>query len=175
MGLGRICRRIAGIPDRMAARENFHPAAESLGGSNEENHMRKKTIEEYVELIYILEQEHGHAHTGTIAAEMDIKAPSVTEMLQKLDKEGLVEYQGYTGATLTEKGKKMALALMEKHRVIQEFLELIGIDATTAERDACQIEHHVSTGSVRRLEKFVEFLQHDPDLLDKFRADRERE
>jgi len=137
--------------------------------------MRKKTIEEYVELIYILEQEHGHAHTGTIAAEMDIKAPSVTEMLQKLEKEGLVEYQGYMGATLTAKGKKMALTLMEKHRVVQEFLELIGIDPTTAERDACQIEHHVSTGSVRRLEKFVEFLQHDPGLLEKFRAGQEQE
>ena len=137
--------------------------------------MRKKTIEEYVELIYILEQEHGHAHTGTIAAEMDIKAPSVTEMLQKLEKEGLVEYQSYTGATLTGKGKKMARALLEKHRIIQEFLELIGIDQVTAERDACQIEHHVSTGSVRRLEKFVEFLQQDPRLMEKFRAGQEGE
>jgi DtxR family Mn-dependent transcriptional regulator len=137
--------------------------------------MRKKTIEEYVELIYILEQEHGHAHTGTIAAEMDIKAPSVTEMLQKLEKDGLVEYQSYTGAMLTSKGKKMALTLMEKHRIVQEFLELIGIDGITAERDACQIEHHVSTGSVRRLEKFVEFLQAAPDLLDTFRAELDRE
>jgi DtxR family Mn-dependent transcriptional regulator len=159
----------------MAAGKIFTGVAEPQGGNNEEKHMRKKTIEEYVELIYILEQEHGHAHTGTIAAEMDIKAPSVTEMLQKLEKEGLVEYQGYMGATLTEKGKKTALALMEKHRIIQEFLELIGIDTTTAERDACQIEHHVSTGSVRRLEKFVAFLQHDPDLLDKFRAGQEEE
>jgi Mn-dependent DtxR family transcriptional regulator len=137
--------------------------------------MRKKTIEEYIELIYILEQEHGHAHTGTIAAEMDIKAPSVTQMLRKLGKEGLVEYQAYTGATLTGKGKKMARALMEKHRVIQEFLELIGIDELTAERDACQIEHHVSTGSVLQLERFVEFLQQDPGLLERFRMGRERD
>jgi Mn-dependent DtxR family transcriptional regulator len=159
----------------MPAGKIFTRVAEPQGGNNEEKHMRKKTIEEYVELIYILEQEHGHAHTGTIAAEMDIKAPSVTEMLQKLDKEGLVKYQGYTGATLTAKGKKMARALMEKHRVIQEFLELIGIDEAAAERDACQIEHHVSTGSVRRLEKFVEFLQQDPRLLEKFRAGQEEE
>jgi Mn-dependent DtxR family transcriptional regulator len=149
--------------------------AEPADRSSERNPMRKKTIEEYVELIYILEQEHGHAHTGTIAAEMDIKAPSVTEMLQKLEKEGLVEYQSYTGATLTSRGKKMALTLMEKHRIVQEFLELIGIDGITAERDACQIEHHVSTGSVRRLEKFVEFLQADPELLEKFRAELDRE
>jgi Mn-dependent transcriptional regulator len=68
--------------------------------------MRKKTIEEYIELIYILEQKDGHAHTGTIASEMDIKAPSVTQMLQKLEREGLVQYQSYTGATLTKKGKQ---------------------------------------------------------------------
>jgi Mn-dependent DtxR family transcriptional regulator len=134
--------------------------------------MKKKTIEEYIELIYILEKKDGHAHTGTIAAEMEIKAPSVTQMLQKLEKEGLVQYQSYTGATLTDKGKKMARHLIEKHRVIQEFLELIGIDEGMAERDACQIEHHVSTGSVRQLEKFVKFLQQEPELLEMFRADR---
>jgi DtxR family Mn-dependent transcriptional regulator len=120
--------------------------------------MRQKTIEEYIEMIYILEQKDGHAHTGTIAAEMDIKPPSVTQMLQKLEKEGLVEYQSYTGARLTEKGKNMARILMNKHRIVQEFLELIGIDEGLAERDACQIEHHVITRSVRQLEKFVEFL-----------------
>ncbi len=136
--------------------------------------MRKKTIEEYIELIYILEQKDGHAHTGSIATEMDIKAPSVTQMLQKLEKEGLVQYQSYTGATLTKKGKKLALHLMEKHRVIREFLELIGIDEVTAERDACQIEHHISTGSVRQLEKFVEFLQQDPGLAERFRGGVER-
>jgi DNA-binding MarR family transcriptional regulator len=57
--------------------------------------MKKKTIEEYIELIHILEKKDGHAHTGTIAAEMEIKAPSVTQMLQKLEKEGLVRYQSY--------------------------------------------------------------------------------
>ena len=137
--------------------------------------MKKKTIEEYIELIHILEKKDGHAHTGTIAAEMEIKAPSVTQMLQKLEKEGLVRYQSYIGATLTKKGKKMARQLIEKHRVIQEFLELIGIDEGMAEQDACQIEHHVSTGSVRQLEKFVEFLQQEPEFLDKFRAGRDRE
>ncbi len=136
--------------------------------------MRKKTIEEYIELIYILEQKDGHAHTGTIASEMDIKAPSVTQMLQKLEREGLVQYQSYTGATLTKKGKTMALHLLEKHRVIREFLELIGIDEKTAERDACQIEHHISTDSVRQLEKFVEFLQQDPELAETFRAGPDR-
>jgi Mn-dependent DtxR family transcriptional regulator len=130
--------------------------------------MRRKTIEEYIELIYRLEEEHGHAHTGTIAAEMEIKAPSVTQMLQKLQKEGLVEYQGYTGARLTEKGRNLARQLTEKHRVIREFLELIGVDEAAAERDACQIEHHVSARSVQQLEKFVGFLLREPALLDRF-------
>jgi len=125
--------------------------------------MKKKTVEEYVETIYILEKREGRAQTGMISTEMGVKPPSVTEMLQKLQEQDLVHYETYTGATLTEKGRRMAKSLMKKHRVIADFLEIIGVAQDQAELDACQIEHHVSDGTVRQLEKFVHFVHDAPD------------
>ena len=124
--------------------------------------MRHKTIEEYIETICVLEQRDGRAQTGMIASHMGVKPPSITEMLQKLEREGLIHYESYTGATLTSSGKKMAGELMQKHRVIADLLEILGIDREKAEIDACQIEHHVSPEILKRLKQFVEFARKDP-------------
>jgi len=135
--------------------------------------MRHKTIEEYIETIFVLEQRNGRAQTGMIAAQMGVKPPSITEMLQKLDSEGLIHYESYDGATLTRSGKKMARDLMQKHRIIADFLEIFGIDRELAEADACQIEHHVSTKTLKRLEQFVEFACHDKvitESISRFRS-----
>jgi DtxR family Mn-dependent transcriptional regulator len=124
--------------------------------------MRHKTIEEYIETICVLEKRDGRAQTGMIASHMGVKPPSITEMLQKLEREGLIHYESYTGATLTSSGKKMARELMQKHRVIADLLEILGIEREKAEIDACQIEHHVSPEILKQLEQFVEFARKDP-------------
>lgn len=131
--------------------------------------MRHKTIEEYIETIFVLEQQNGRAQTGMIAAQMGVKPPSITEMLQKLEREGLIHYESYNGATLTSSGKKMARELMQKHRIIADLLEILGIDRELAEVDACQIEHHVSTRTVKRLEQFVVFARHDAKTTESIR------
>ena len=123
--------------------------------------MRTRTIEEYIETICVLERRNGRAQTGMIASRMGVKPPSITEMLQKLEREGLIHYESYTGATLTIPGKKMAQELMQKHRIIADFLEIFGIDRELAEADACQIEHHVSPETLKTLEQFVEFARND--------------
>jgi DtxR family Mn-dependent transcriptional regulator len=90
-------------------------------------------------------------------------------MLQKLEREGLIHYESYIGATLTVSGKKMARDLMQKHRVIADLLEILGIDHERAETDACQIEHHVSPETLKRLEQFVEFVRNDSDTTETIR------
>lgn len=128
--------------------------------------MRHKTIEEYIETIFILEQRNGRAQTGMIAAHMGVKPPSITEMLQNLEREGLIHYESYYGATLTISGKKMARELMQKHRIIADLLEILGIEQEVAEVDACQIEHHVSPETLKRLEQFVEFAKNDSAMTE---------
>lgn len=119
--------------------------------------MRRKTVEEYIEVIHALEMQEGRAATGRIAREMGVKPSSATEMLQKLQNEGLLQYESYAGAALTDSGRKLALELKAKHRAIADFLEIIGVQRTVAERDACQMEHHVGRETMERLEKFVQF------------------
>lgn len=134
--------------------------------------MRPKTIEEYIETIYVLEQRKGRAQTGLIAAQMGVKPPSITEMLRKLEQEGLIHYESYSGAVLTPAGMEMARELMKKHQVIADLLEILGIDRKYAEIDACQIEHHVSAGTVERLEEFVEFARADRQTAESIRRFR---
>ena len=134
--------------------------------------MRPKTIEEYIETICVLEQRNGRAQTGMIAAQMGVKPPSITEMLQKLEREGLIHYESYNGAILTRSGKKMARELMQKHRIIANLLETLGIDRELAEIDACQIEHHVSPETLKTLEQFVEFTRNDVATTESIRRFR---
>ena len=134
--------------------------------------MRQKTVEEYIEIIYALEIREGRAATGKIASEMKIKPSSATEMLKKLQKEGLLQYETYAGATLTESGKKLALELKSKHKAIADFLVIIGVNRCVAERDACQMEHHVGRETMEKLERFVQFAsfsQSEPLWIENFK------
>jgi len=128
-------------------------------------------MEEYIEIIYVLEKRNSSAKTGEISLKMNVRPSSVTEMLQKLQGEGYVKYEPYKGATLTDSGMKLALELMKTHKIIADFLEIIGIKRELAEVDACQIEHHVSRKTMKRLGKFVEFINkapHEPRWIEHF-------
>lgn len=133
--------------------------------------MVSKIIEDYIETIYTLEIKSGTAHTGDIAAELDIKPASVTEMMQKLRDMQLVKYEPYHGVSLTPKGRKIAKELMQRHETLAKFLIILGVDEETAESDACQIEHHVTPRTMKRLTNFVEYIHstsEEPKWLKEF-------
>lgn len=125
--------------------------------------MRRKTKEEYIEIICSLVREEGRAQTGRIAEAIDVKPPSVTEMLRKLEREGLIVYESYAGATLTPAGEEMARELQGRHRTFADLLELLGVAGDTAEIDACQFEHHVSPETLDQLRLFLKFLRETPE------------
>ena len=125
--------------------------------------MKQKTLEEYLEVIYLLEKRNDQAKTGEISSELDVKPPSVTEMLRKLEKEGYLEYERYEGVRLTDSGKNIAKNLMESHETIADFLEIIGLEKEQAELDACELEHLISKKTLRKLKKFIEFIDDAPD------------
>ena len=134
--------------------------------------MKIKTVEEYIEVIYALQKKHGHVHTNDLALTLGVAPPSATEMVQKLADENLVDYKPYHGVTLTKDGEKMARELTKKHKTLAEFLEIIGVDREDAEIDACKIEHHVSSQTMKQLNKFVEFTRDapsDPRWLENFK------
>ena len=79
--------------------------------------------------------------TSEIAKKLNVKAPSVTEMLDKLKKKDLINYQKRKGVTLTEKGRKVGERLLTNHRIIEYFLKFfLGIEEY--HEIACKLEHH---------------------------------
>jgi len=123
--------------------------------------MRKKTIEDYVELVYIIQNKKEKVHTSDIASAFNINPASVTEIFQKLSDEDYINYEKYTGVTLTEKGRKIAMNTKKKHDTLKSFLILLGVDEEIADEDACKIEHHVNPETMRKLRKFVKFAKLD--------------
>ncbi|MCD6236922.1 MAG: metal-dependent transcriptional regulator [Thermoplasmata archaeon] len=133
--------------------------------------MKQRTVEEYMECIYQLGGADGQVRTKDIAGCMKIAPASVTEMLQKLEKKNYVNYERYRGASLTKKGLKIAKELERRHGALRDFLVALGLDKSTADKDACNIEHVVTSDTVQLLVKFVTFLKHcdeKPFWLDLF-------
>jgi len=121
-----------------------------------------ESMEDYLEIIYRLEEKKGFARTSDISSFFGHKPSSVTGMLQKLDEQALVNYEKYRGVTLTAKGKQLAKDVSRRHETLVSFLKVLGIDKEIAEEDACRIEHAVHKETIERLRKFVGFVQKAP-------------
>jgi Mn-dependent DtxR family transcriptional regulator len=131
-----------------------------------------ESAEDYLERIDELIEDKGYARVVDIARSLRIRQASVTRMVQKLDETGFVRYERYRGLVLTAKGKGVARAIRRRHRVLEEFFRLLGVDAVTALRDLEGIEHHLSQASVRRIEALVQFLKKNTGVLRKIGSDR---
>jgi DtxR family Mn-dependent transcriptional regulator len=124
--------------------------------------MYSKTFEDYLEAIYRITQRKGYARTKDISQELEISSPSVTEMLGKLDREGLVNHERYSGVSLTPEGERIARTVKSRHETLRKFLEIILVSEKTAEIDACEIEHEISPETIEQLTKFVKFVETAP-------------
>ncbi len=122
--------------------------------------MRKKTIEDYVELVYSLQKKGKRVRTNDVASALGINPASVTEVFQKLSDEGYIDYEKYGGVTLTDKGKKIARETQKRHDALKEFLILLGVKQDVAEKDACEMEHILHTSTMDMIAKFVEVINH---------------
>ncbi len=89
--------------------------------------------------------------------------PSVTSALKKLSGQELVEHERYGHIKLTPEGNKVARDVIRRHKALTRFFgQALGINEETAEEDACKIEHVISSLSMERLAKFVEFIEACP-------------
>ena len=126
--------------------------------------MPTPTMEDYIEQIYNLIDTKGYARVSDIAEALDVHPSSVTKMVQKLDKDNYLIYERYRGLILTEKGNKIGERLVFRHELLEEFLEIIGVDKDKIYDDVEGIEHHLSWNSIDRI----------GDLVNYFKADKKR-
>ena len=121
-----------------------------------------------MEIISELVDLKGYATTLDISRYMNVSPPSVTKMLQKLDEKGYLEYEKYHGINLTEKGKQTANAIRQKHGILLDFFEILGVGIDIANQDIEGIEHHLNPKTIRQLRKFITFLKSNPKIIDEF-------
>jgi len=126
------------------------------------------TREDYLEIISELVDLKGYATTLDISRYMNVSPPSVTGMLQKLDENGYLEWEKYHGINLTEKGKQTANMIRQKHGLLLDFFEILGVGIDIANQDIEGIEHHLNPKTIRQLRKFITFLKSNPKIIDEF-------
>ena len=115
--------------------------------------------EDYLESILELINTKGYARVVDIAARLGISQASVTNMVQRLDSEGLLHYEKYRGLILTTAGEELARNITRRHEVLTEFLTLLGLDPHTVYHDVEGMEHHISPQTLRAIEGLVARLR----------------
>ena len=126
-------------------------------------------VEDYLEQISHLIEAKGYARVVDIAEKLSVSQASVTNMIRKLDANGLVVYEKYRGTVLTEAGQRIGASVRQRHQVLTRLLEHFGIEAATIHADVEGMEHHVSRPTLRVLRVLTEELNDDPKLLAKLK------
>jgi len=124
--------------------------------------MPTPSMEDYIEEIYILIDTKGYARVSDIAEALEVHPSSVTKMVQKLDKDGYLDYEKYRGLVLTKRGKKIGERLVFRHDLLEQFLEIIGVDEENIYDDVEGIEHHLSWNSIDRIGDLVQYFKSNP-------------
>src|SRR5215216_6902736 len=120
------------------------------------------SVGDYLKAIWELSGE-GAASTKDVAERLSIRSASATNMFARLQEMGFVDYERYQGASLTERGRKEALRLVRRHRLIETFLlEHLGYDWQEVHDEAERLEHAVSDGFTGRLAELLGHPDHDP-------------
>lgn len=127
-------------------------------------------MEDYIEIIYNLIKNKGYARVTDIAEALEVHPSSVTKMIQKLDKDEYVHYEKYRGFVLTDKGNKVGKRLVFRHDLLEDFLEIIGVDEDKIYNDVEGIEHHLSWNAIDRIADVVEYFNEDKARLTRLQA-----
>jgi DtxR family Mn-dependent transcriptional regulator len=111
-----------------------------------------RSVEDYLKAIYQLSPEGRPASTSEIAQLLALSPPSVTGMVKRLSEHGLLEHLPYRGVLLTDQGRRAAIRMVRRHRLIEAYLvEFLGYSWDTVHEEAERLEHAVSDTMIERM------------------------
>jgi DtxR family Mn-dependent transcriptional regulator len=111
-----------------------------------------RSVEDYLKAIYQLSPEGRPASTSEIAHLLALSPPSVTGMITRLSEHGLLEHVPYRGVLLTEEGRRAAIRMVRRHRLIEAYLvQYLGYSWDTVHEEAERLEHAVSDTMIERI------------------------
>ncbi|MDQ6655461.1 MAG: transcriptional regulator MntR [Verrucomicrobiota bacterium] len=135
------------------------------------NSSRNSTaVEDYLERILELINSKGYARVVDIATSLKISQASVTNMVQRLDADGLLKYEKYRGLVLTTAGETLARNIAQRHQLLTDFLQLLGVDQSVIDHDVEGMEHHISPPTLHAIEALTEQLRRRPTLIARIKA-----
>ena len=122
-----------------------------------EGYLLSENLEMYLKSIYRISKEKKVARVKDISLDLKVSKSSVTKALKFLNDKDFIEYDPYSFACLTDKGRKLAEKISQKYELLTTFFsQILKIPLTTAQENACRVEHVIDDLVYRELEKFVE-------------------
>ncbi len=134
--------------------------------------MSTERMQEYLEAIYKREAQGGPVSTSSLAEDLKVTQPAVTDMLRSLESKGLIDYRPGKGATLTHQGNEKALEVVRRHRLWERFLvDVLGMDWDKVHEQACLLEHVTSPEMEEKMSALlgnVDTCPHGHSIPDKY-------
>ena len=118
--------------------------------------MASSAVEEYLQAIYTLADENGHVVSARLAEFLRFSAPAVSEMVHRLERDGLISLDGHKEVHLTEAGKAQADSVVRRHRLAERFLvEVLGFEWWKTHEEAERLEHAMSAEMEARIARVL--------------------
>lgn len=112
--------------------------------------------EDYLKVILELDEKEGIVRVTDVAGRLNVAKSTVCQAVNKLKSMGLVTKESYGPVHLTAIGKAQAIKVRSWHMVLREFLiEILGVEYYVSEKEACLMEHLVSTQTLEKMEAFL--------------------
>lgn len=126
--------------------------------------MSSESVEEYLEAIYSFNERGELAKNSDLSKKLQVSPPSVTQMVKRLEEDGLVQHEPYKGTMLTGKGMALAQKVVRKHRLLERFLhDFLGLNRDKVHDEACRLEHSLSDEAAAALCEKMEMPETCPD------------
>lgn len=147
----------------MSKREDYYTFNEYM-----KNNKLTPSEEDYIEMIYRLNIENDKVQVKDISKTLNIKPPSVTKMIKKLNDKDLLIYRKYDNIELTSLGQSVGKKLLSRHNTIKEFLDILGIKESIHEETET-IEHTINVETLIKIEELIHFFKDNEDILEKLK------
>jgi len=126
-------------------------------------------LQDYLEAILLCERKHRFVRTKHLAERLGVKSPSVHAAVKELTHLGLVEHESYGHIELTPEGRREAELVYSRHKTLYRFFtDILDLPRDLAENNACGIEHHLDEITLKRLTRFLDFLERKMKQSDEF-------
>lgn len=131
--------------------------------------------EDYLEMIYrLVINSNEDIRVKEIAIALNIKAPSVTNMMRKLNHKKLIIYEPYGKVALTKQGMQIGRVLYERHKVIYNFLSIVGVKENKLDETE-KMEHMISQETVDCFKDLIHFFESNPEIYQAYQKMKKRQ